>query len=69
MPLEANVAVADTGCESVEVLVAAENETNLRWILDSGCSYHLTANQHWFEDYKSKDGGRVMLGKKPELAM
>lgn len=31
-------------------------------MLDSGASFHMTSNKHWFEELKEVDGGRVILG-------
>ncbi|KAL0318292.1 UNVERIFIED_CONTAM: Retrovirus-related Pol polyprotein from transposon TNT 1-94 [Sesamum angustifolium] len=32
------------------------------WILDSGCSYHITPNREWFTPYRSGNSGSVYLG-------
>jgi len=32
------------------------------WILDSGCTFHMCANKHWFDTYEKKDGGEVLMG-------
>ncbi|GMI70741.1 hypothetical protein HRI_000743400 [Hibiscus trionum] len=32
------------------------------WILDSGCSYHITPNREWFSTYMSVNFGSVYLG-------
>ncbi|GMI95059.1 hypothetical protein HRI_003175200 [Hibiscus trionum] len=32
------------------------------WILDSGCSYHITPNKEWFSTYMSVNFGSVYLG-------
>ena len=32
------------------------------WVLDSGCSFHMSPNKHWFYDYKELDGGTVLMG-------
>ncbi|KAE8691239.1 hypothetical protein F3Y22_tig00110890pilonHSYRG00161 [Hibiscus syriacus] len=32
------------------------------WILDSGCSYHITPNREWFSTYRPVNSGSVYLG-------
>ena len=32
------------------------------WILDSGCTYHMSPNKSWFMDYSEINGGSVMMG-------
>ncbi|KAL6334602.1 hypothetical protein AAG906_019237 [Vitis piasezkii] len=32
------------------------------WILDSGCSYHMSPNRDWFSTYQPIDGGKVLMG-------
>ena len=45
------------------VLEKAENEV---WIMDSGCSYHMTPNKHSFLNYQEINGGKVLLGNDHE---
>ena len=32
------------------------------WIMDSGCSFHMTPNKPWFEKFTELQGGSVLLG-------
>lgn len=32
------------------------------WILDSGCTYHMTCNKDWLSDFKQLEGGKVIMG-------
>ncbi|TYK14225.1 putative polyprotein [Cucumis melo var. makuwa] len=32
------------------------------WVLDSGCTYHMTSKKNWFVDYKSQEGDLVYMG-------
>lgn len=32
------------------------------WILDCGCTYHMSPNKSWFEQFKPGEGGKVLLG-------
>ena len=45
--------------ESLDVLSLATAGTDKQWILDSGCSFHMTLNKDWFEDFKLVDGVQV----------
>ena len=38
--------------------------TNLgdEWILDLGCSYHMSPNRNWFNTYQPIDSGKVLMG-------
>ena len=35
---------------------------NQDWLLDSGCTYHMTHDEHWLSDYKEINGGKVIMG-------
>ena len=56
------VEVTQDGYESSEVLVVSTCESERNWILDSGCSFHMTPNRNWFECFKEIKGGQVILG-------
>ena len=59
---EASVVESDT--TDGELLVASD--ANLRdsenWILDSGCTFHMTPNRDWFFTYKPVHKGEVLMG-------
>ena len=50
------------GYDSGEVLVTSTESTADAWILDSGCTYHMTHRKDWLTDYQKIDGGKVILG-------
>ena len=50
-----DAAVAADGYDSADVLAVSAECNGEEWILDSGCSFHMTPNQHWFESYRSID--------------
>ncbi|KAL5552330.1 hypothetical protein UlMin_002506 [Ulmus minor] len=52
---------SDDGYETADVLVASTSHSD-KWIMDLGCSYHMTSNGGWFEDYKEINRGQVLLG-------
>lgn len=57
-----NIAAVCDGYDSVEALVVNTNESSKDWILNSGCSFHMSPNKSWFESLELKDGGVVLLG-------
>ncbi|KAK9080130.1 hypothetical protein SSX86_001805 [Deinandra increscens subsp. villosa] len=50
------------GYESADVLVVDTIKNNEAWILDSGCSFHMTPNRSYFDNLKLVDMGTVKLG-------
>ena len=44
------------------MLSVSTNQFMDAWILDSGCSYHITPNVEWFTSYMSAYSGSVYLG-------
>ncbi|CAM8971845.1 unnamed protein product [Rhodiola kirilowii] len=51
---EGDAAVVDDGYDSADLLVVMDGEANSRWIMDSGCSYHMTPNKSWFQQLEEK---------------
>ena len=45
-----------------EVLLVNSNSQRSEWILDSGCTYHMTFHKEWLTDFKDITGGSVVLG-------
>ncbi|KAG8477766.1 hypothetical protein CXB51_027752 [Gossypium anomalum] len=47
-----------------ELLVAYVNNSkvNDEWILDSGCTFHMSPNRDWFTTYETVSGGVVLIG-------
>jgi hypothetical protein len=50
------------GYDSGDVLVATSSGSKNDWIMDSGCSYHMTPHKEFFSSFTEKDIGSVMLG-------
>ena len=42
---QVNATVLEDGYESDDVLVVATHSSNKQWIMDSGCSFHMTPNK------------------------
>nr|GFB26260.1 retrovirus-related Pol polyprotein from transposon TNT 1-94 [Tanacetum cinerariifolium] len=49
-----------------EVMMVMSVEALLDWIMDSGCSYHMTPRLDLFSDFLECDRGRVLLGDNRE---
>nr|GEW06984.1 hypothetical protein [Tanacetum cinerariifolium] len=49
-----------------EVMMAMSAKALLDWIMDSGCSYHMTPMLDLFFDFLEYDRGRVLLGDNKE---
>ncbi|KAL8139859.1 LOW QUALITY PROTEIN: hypothetical protein V2J09_005880 [Rumex salicifolius] len=45
-----------------DMLSVTSNSHTDSWILDSGCSFHMTPHKEWFETYKVGNLGSVRLG-------
>lgn len=45
-----------------EVCSVVKSRSYVRWVLDSGCSFHMSPNLEWFVNYKAKKAGSVLLG-------
>ena len=55
------VVIAQDNYDSDDVLVVSTTESKKSWMLDSGCSFHMTPNKDWFESLEEFDGGQVVL--------
>ncbi|TYK09561.1 Retrovirus-related Pol polyprotein from transposon TNT 1-94 [Cucumis melo var. makuwa] len=47
-----------TGYDSVEVLMVSHKDIQNAWIMDSGCTHHMTPNQDIFINFQKSDGGK-----------
>ncbi|KAH9657439.1 hypothetical protein KPL70_023077 [Citrus sinensis] len=52
----------DDGYDSAGVLLATGTQTNGKWVLDSGCTYHMCPDKNLFTSYRLFNGGEVMMG-------
>ncbi|KAH9751577.1 hypothetical protein KPL71_014347 [Citrus sinensis] len=60
---KAAIASEDEGdSEGADVLVAAKRQPTEEWILDSGCSFHMSPNKQLFKTFEKVDTGKVLLG-------
>ena len=58
-PESANVS---DGYDSCEGLTISELKPGDEWILDSGCTFHMTPRRDWLMNFKKIDGGKVLMG-------
>lgn len=54
--------VEDEGYESAGVLIASDVNQKCKWVLDSGCSFHMCPFKSHFSEYQACNGGKVMMG-------
>ncbi|KAL8550371.1 hypothetical protein ACS0TY_008987 [Phlomoides rotata] len=58
----ADAAVAADGYDSAEVLAISANRLDDKWVLDSGCTFHMCPNECWFKNLEKLNGESVLLG-------
>ncbi|CAA7059582.1 unnamed protein product [Microthlaspi erraticum] len=51
-----------TGLYVSEALSSTDIRLEEEWILDTGCSYHMTYKKEWFEELREVSGGSVRMG-------
>ncbi|KAL5580404.1 hypothetical protein UlMin_012846 [Ulmus minor] len=61
---EAIIAKGDQRDRNILVVCsnASERQSNTKWILDSGCTYHMCPNREWFKNFRKINGGKDFLG-------
>ncbi|KAE8721370.1 hypothetical protein F3Y22_tig00016115pilonHSYRG00011 [Hibiscus syriacus] len=52
----------NSDCSEGDMLSISTTQLTDAWILDSGCSYHITPNREWFSTYRPINSGSVYLG-------
>ncbi|KAH9726310.1 hypothetical protein KPL70_008223 [Citrus sinensis] len=53
--------VEEEAYKSAGVLIASDVDQEGKWVLDSGCSFHMCPFKHHFSEYQEYDGGKVMM--------
>ena len=46
----------------IDALMASDSWHQERWVIDSGCSYHMTSRRDWFDTFEEVSSGQVKLG-------
>ena len=57
-----DVVVAEENLDTTDVLAITITNWSDEWILDSGCSYHMSPNRNWFSTYQLIDCGKILMG-------
>ncbi|KAK3031411.1 hypothetical protein RJ639_037409 [Escallonia herrerae] len=58
----ADARVVEDNFDGADVLSVTINCSDERWILDTGCSYHMCPKRDWFATYHSFDDSEVLMG-------
>lgn len=46
----------------IDTLMVSDTWHHEKWVIDSGCSYHMTSRRDWFDTFESVSSGQVNLG-------
>lgn len=55
-------AVAIEKLETDNVLNVSVDDSNSEWVIDSGCTHHMTSRRDWFVDFSERDASKILLG-------
>ncbi|KAK2970683.1 hypothetical protein RJ640_001943 [Escallonia rubra] len=58
----ADAGVVEDNSDGADVLSVTISSLDIRWILDTVCSYHMCPNTYWFATYRSINGGKFLMG-------
>ena len=47
--------------QEIDALTISDQDPRDKWVIDSGCSYHITSRREWFSEFTEATGGRVLL--------
>ena len=47
--------------QEIDALTISDQDPRENWVIDSGCSYHMTSRREWFCEFIEATGGRVLL--------
>ncbi|KAM2047258.1 hypothetical protein ACFX1T_005942 [Malus domestica] len=59
---EANVAEVETDFSDFSLTTSSSFDCATKWVLDTGCTHHMTPHKDWFSSLKEFDGGVVFMG-------
>lgn len=57
-----NATIVQDDYESSDVVVVTSNNSSKEWIMDSGCTWHVTPNKDVFEKLCDQDGRSMLVG-------
>lgn len=55
--------------QEIDALAISDQSSSDKWVIDSGCSYHMTSRRDWFSDFKEITGGQVLLADDRAVAV
>ncbi|KAM1114767.1 hypothetical protein PS1_005441 [Malus domestica] len=58
---EANVAKVETDFSDFALTTSSSFDCATKWVLDTGCTHHMTPHNDWFSSLKEFDGGVVFM--------
>ena len=58
----ASESIESDGYDSAGVLIVTNDQNRGKWVLDSGCSFHMCPNKNLFIIYEVYNGGLVVMG-------
>ena len=59
---EANVAELENDFSDFSLTISSSFDCATKWVLDTGCTHHMTPHKDWFSSLKEFDGGVVFMG-------
>ena len=59
---QADTANISDGFHSADVLTVATDSSHTDWVMDSGCTFHMTPRRDWLYDFRKVNGGKVLMG-------
>lgn len=57
---EAGVAISQLDAPSA--LATVGDDASMNWVIDSGCTHHMTCHREWFIDFKEVKSAKILLG-------
>ena len=55
-----NTTIVQDDFDSSDVLMVSNNNSSNEWIMDYGCTWHMTPNKDLFEELCDQDGGSIV---------
>lgn len=57
---EAGVAISQL--DEPNALAAVGDDASVNWVIDSGCTHHMTCHREWFTEFEEIKSSKVLLG-------
>ena len=59
---DGETAVAIEQIEAGDALTVSMDVSNSDWLIDSGCTHHMTSQRDWFVEFSKKSASKILLG-------